>query len=469
MFCRCLVACLPVLALFGAAASSASSGCSNAPTATPVQLPAGITQSCSLLHVSLVRSKEVKHFEDYEPQGSSGPVLMQGTSAVNKTASTEGVAPTQQLSVANKDVRVEGGAPTQESRVVDKQTDAQGVHPDCHARWHAWSTQWHAWLLATQNKVLTFVQLGSGMLHQAAKMLCMERKDPLAWMQFMLRPHAAQGTLAALCWIVLALGLGLLLAVIGVSVCRDKNVYRADVRNETSSRRTPNVNMPRQTAKLSSVIQSSQGASPRNTRKEVSKPPPSRTGSHNDRSNQLITAVPENDPPAAACLCRELVVPPNCESCLRLPAKVAEGDQVAVTDMNGCEVMRFVFQKQGSQQQILLTSVYGEILAYCKPAQAAPGEIHVLRAQGEYFGKLVQGGRRDEYVIETTSGAELLFTGSAYIMHVTDAWGRLLAMTEPDTSGSKSSPREEAYVLRVAPLMDVSIAICGLLIINHLM
>jgi len=440
-----------------------------------------VTQSNSLLIVSQVRSKEVQHFEDEEPQNFTGPVLLQQSEGLSPapqqstdvnttaTASTKGVALTQQLRVANGGARVEGGAPIHEAPVVDNHAFAEGVHAD----WPAW---WHA-----------MVKLGNGTL-QAARAFCIERKAPFS-MQLALRQVAAQGTLGIWGWIAIAVGFGLTFIVISVSLGGDKYLDCTDPRKETNTWWPPNLDMPRPSAKFTprASVQKIQGASLLSIRREVCMPSPSPTDSFDARtflspggdkaaalSSVQSLAVPQSDPPAAACLCRELVVPPNCESCLRFPTNVGEGTSMNVTDMNGCEVMRFVFRKQGSQQQILLTSVYGEILAYCGHAPGTHGEFHLLRAHGEYFGKLMQGDSRNEYSILTTSGAELLFTGSGHTVKVTDTWGRLLAMTEPDTEGTAttSSPRGDAAGccwLRVAPLMDVSIVICGLLIINHLL
>jgi len=169
-----------------------------------------------------------------------------------------------------------------------------------------------------------------------------------------------------------------------------------------------------------------------------------------------------------ALLCPEMVVPPSCECNLRVPTKVRVDNSIDVTDANGYEVMRIMFLKQGGQQQILLTG-HGDMLAQCRPALGTHGEFHLLRPHGEYFGKLRHGSARDEYLVQTASGVELTVRGSAHTVNMTDTGGRLLAMTEPETGDTTPSSGNEACLLHVAPLIDVSIVMCGLMIINHLM
>lgn len=145
-----------------------------------------------------------------------------------------------------------------------------------------------------------------------------------------------------------------------------------------------------------------------------------------------------------------------------------EGNVAIVTDLNGCELLQIKFQKEGGRQQILLSTQYGEILAQCGPAPSTPGEFHLLRGRGEYFAKLVQGSTCDEHLVQTAFGADMTFMGSGQVLKVFDTEGRLLAMTEPETEGRASSSENETYLLRVAPLMDVSIVMCGLFIVDHL-
>lgn len=409
-----------------------------------------------------MRHKTAWAYEEHEPQSSTGLVFMHGHHAANRTANAEGMALTQQ----------------------------PGPNIDWHTRSHASLKQWHVSLLASQNKTFFLAELG---------------------------------TMGSWGWVGLAMGLGLVLTVIIIFIMSsgtDKRFDRRDFLTERGSMWPSNVNTPRPSARFGprASVKTGQrasllaGATPRGSMMGERFSPSPRLGGFDHgtkivrhisdqslgptesypvqaftafaRSSQHITTVPESNLQVSATasssilqpsnldvgalLCAEFVVPPSCECNLRVTAKVSGGNSIDVTDANGYEVMRIIFLKQGGQQQILLTG-HGDMLAQCRPALGTCGEFHVLRAHGEYFGKLVEGSARDEYLIQTASSVELTFRGSAHTMNITDTGGRLLAMTEPEIGDTTSSSGNEAYLLRVAPLMDMSIVMCGLLIINHLM
>lgn len=497
----------------------------------------------SLMQLSQVRGKTAQHYEEDEPesskapvfqhneeeeaQSSTGPVLMQGSSAANTAASAEGM-PLMQPRV-DKITNDEDVALREQSGVVDTSVNIKYPNAD-------WHTRWHSWLLASQNKKFVLAELGSRTL-QAVQAFCHQTMSrvstaSLTSMWLILRQAAARGTMGSWGWVVLALGLGIVLIAIIVSLGRVKQLDHRDFPIDRGSIRPPYIDRPRPSAKFGprSSVKMGQHAStlggggPRGSmmpgggtgegyavQKEISEQSlgPAESydvnvfargwGKTGARSSQHVTAgsastlsrarlsaTPERPLWDAAsdkspmsmhrskldvgtCLCPELVVPASCECNLRVPAQVGVGNAIDVTDMNGYDVMRNILLKQGGQRQILLTTGSGDILAKCIPAPGTCGEFHLLRAHGEYFGKLVQASAPDEYSIQTASGAELTMKGSGHTLKITDPWGKLLAMTEPETRDTASSSRNEAYLLRVAPLMDVSIVMCSLLIVTHLM
>uniref|UniRef100_A0A7S2FBY2 Tubby C-terminal domain-containing protein n=1 Tax=Alexandrium andersonii TaxID=327968 RepID=A0A7S2FBY2_9DINO len=195
------------------------------------------------------------------------------------------------------------------------------------------------------------------------------------------------------------------------------------------------------------------------------------------------------------CLCPDLVVPPNCECILLIPTATLGQEEFNITDTHGNTVLSVeprpapprssggptssplsAFSPTGSPlrsgaqagsrpQRLVLNSIYNDLLAQCGPApskRSEPPEFHLLRASGEYFAKLTCSESRKECMLVTKSGARLHFWGSPadHALNVTSGSGRVCATTEPQTL--------QRYKLRVAPLMDVGLVLCGVLCIDHL-
>lgn len=530
MPCRCLAACLLLLALVGVNDCSSGRediGCGDGKCHRSCEActPSASVRTLSLVQVSEVRSRDrTRHYdEDDEPQSFIGPALMQGSSIANKTVTIEGVETRNKSSAVHDVASARGVVSTNRSSAVHKDASAQGVGarnqssavhedvsvfgPHAESLWHSWHGRWHSWLHHARNKMLVLTEFGS-------------RKVQIA-------EAASQGSMGTWGWVGLAIGIVFVLTFIVFSLGHDKHQDHHGLPNERASVWPPNVDVARPSVRPSAKL--GPRASMKMGRPSISvggprgsivgeglRSPPVPGGARSStaqpglgknlsdqslgptvsydvrtfagaRSAQHISAVPESErelpmtasatePPSShsskldvgAYLCPDLVVPPSCECSLRVPAKAGADNSLDVTDMNGYEVMRVMFRKQAGQDKILLITGYGDVLAQCGPAPGSRGEFHLLRAHGEFFGKLVQGSARDEATVRTASGAELMFRGSGHTVNITDTWGRLLAMTEPETGGITSAPGKEAYLLRVAPLMDVSIVICGLLIIQHL-
>lgn len=424
MPCRCGTAGLRVLALLGSSFAPSGRSDGRYHHSCEAQLTATTSQSFSLVQTMQVHNTGVQYFEDDQRQSSTGSVLMQVPSAANKTASAEGMTLTQQgmallqqPSVADRNASVEGMALREQSAGVNKNASVEGPQADWHARWRAWQR-------SCQNMMLVLAELGNRTF-QAAQAFCRQTiskasKAPLTSIRLMLWQAAAWATMSPLGWVGLALGLCLVLAFIIKDTSTQSLGHAESYDVKTFAASAP-----------------------------------------------MFLQSPE--PCVGTNLCPGLVVPPACECSLRVPAKIGEGNSVDVTDMNGHEVIRVMFRKHAGHQQIILTTWTSEVLAQCGPAPGTPGEFHILRAQGGYFGKLLQGSTRHEHSVWTSSGAELAFGGFPHSVKVTDTRGRLLAMMQSETGGKTSLSGNDAYLLRVAPLMDVSVVICGMMIVNHLM
>jgi len=194
--------------------------------------------------------------------------------------------------------------------------------------------------------------------------------------------------------------------------------------------------------------------------------------------------------------CPDLVVPPGCECILKVPTASLSRGPFDVTDVNDNAVLHVEPRainlrpsvtpggkdaEQRQQHRLVLTTEYGTIMAQCGPSMTQARECVLLRAAGDHFAKIT-GTEEKAYTMTTRSGLKLFFWGSFedHAMNVIDCSGRLIAKTgsisELPASGEsisvgvpQSTQGAPIYRLRVAPLMDVGLVLCGLLCIQHLM
>jgi len=198
-------------------------------------------------------------------------------------------------------------------------------------------------------------------------------------------------------------------------------------------------------------------------------------------------------PDPDAFFCPDLVVPPGCECILKVPTAALSRGPFDVTDVNDNAVLHIEPRvinvrpsivpggtEQRQAHRLVLTTEYGTIMAQCGPS-AAPRECVLLRAAGDHYAKIT-GTEEKAYTMLTRTGLKLFFWGSFedHAMNVIDSSGRLIAKTgsiaDLPASGEtvnmaapESSQGSPIYRLRVAPLMDVGLVLCGLLCIQHLM
>jgi hypothetical protein len=207
--------------------------------------------------------------------------------------------------------------------------------------------------------------------------------------------------------------------------------------------------------------------------------------------------------------CPELVVPPGRECVLLVPMKTmafsisTENEDYQVVDLRGNAVLR-VRLSPGTRRSMnmlapepvgsaggysvgkitLMAEGTEEILAYCIPcagldaivgpgSKKRGGEFTIHHSSGELFGN-IQGvslpdweSPEERYVLSSASG-RLHFWGSLedFALNVTDDQGVLLATTE--RCSVDFTTRNEYFRLRVAPLADVGLILCGLLSLSKL-
>lgn len=175
--------------------------------------------------------------------------------------------------------------------------------------------------------------------------------------------------------------------------------------------------------------------------------------------------------------CSELIVPQHCECILVLPIDLGKpSTSFAITDVSGAHVLRAEPQpsRDGRPWRAKITTAQGEPLVQCCEARPhGPGgqpEFHLLRQDGQLFAKLLYSDQQDRYLLTLQSGAILHFWGNFdnSAVNITDDENRLLGTTE---IGSTDFDPQGTYCrLRVAPLADVGLALCGLLCIGqHMM
>jgi len=194
--------------------------------------------------------------------------------------------------------------------------------------------------------------------------------------------------------------------------------------------------------------------------------------------------------------CPDLVVPPGCEVILKVPTTTLSQGPFDITDVHDNAVLHVEPRalnfrpsivrggrdaEQRQQHRLVLTTESGEIMAQCGPSLTQAGECDLLRAAGDQFAKIISTEEK-AYTLTTRTGLKLFFWGSFEdtTVNVIESSGRLIAKTssisERPASGettvvatSQSLQGSPIYSLRVAPLMDVGLVLCGLLCIQHIM
>jgi hypothetical protein len=179
--------------------------------------------------------------------------------------------------------------------------------------------------------------------------------------------------------------------------------------------------------------------------------------------------------PPESQFCPELVVPGHCECSLLLPLNMPKVvSPFEVTDLTGGPILRVVPQPpaHGRLWGANITSATGELLAQCCDARhhassIATGDFYIKRANGQYYAKVMQSTSPDRYMINLMNGVTLHVRGNFdnQAMDITDDSDRMYATTE--IGPSDFDPQGRYLHLRVAPLADVGLAICGLLCVGQ--
>jgi len=189
----------------------------------------------------------------------------------------------------------------------------------------------------------------------------------------------------------------------------------------------------------------------------------------------------------------DLVVPPDHESTLRVHINPMSSFHLA--DLEGNQLFRVELKVEKTNRQerrrVVLVANDGRVLAQCvaTPCHGSVPEFELWRFDDKYFAKLLPV-RREEmpthsshherpeaWTVRTITGAEWFFCGQfgRYPVDVMDvevmnSQGSILAWAQAEApTGMKAQHSHKSYLLRVASTMDISIVLCSLLAINHLM
>jgi len=199
---------------------------------------------------------------------------------------------------------------------------------------------------------------------------------------------------------------------------------------------------------------------------------------------------------ADAYLCQHLVVPQDCESILRVP--INPMSSFHVTDVEGNPVLRVELKVDKThlreRRRVVLMADDGEVLAQCVATSdnSKSNEFQLLHANNENFAKLLPV-RREEvpnhpshherpeaWTVRTCTGAAEWFLYGQFgcyavdvmDVNVMDSQGMMLAWAQQDAPSWMKDQHRSAgkthYFLRVISPMDLSIVLCSLLAINHL-
>lgn len=163
--------------------------------------------------------------------------------------------------------------------------------------------------------------------------------------------------------------------------------------------------------------------------------------------------------------CPELVVPSECDFEVVLTNAAVVDGICDVLDPNG-DVLLQAVPRHLEPWHVELRTVQGDLLAECRAVGQSKGtcEYHLHRADGEYFGKLVYEEALGNYSISLQNDSRFCFSClPEQLIELSDASGQLLAYADA-MSGTDKQTRMR---LRVAPLADAGLALCGVFCIGH--
>jgi len=187
--------------------------------------------------------------------------------------------------------------------------------------------------------------------------------------------------------------------------------------------------------------------------------------------------------------CSDLVVPPGCECIMQVPSRCLSNGPFEVCDPNGNGVLkvepRALHQGDTGAEGLLklvFTTGSGITVSQCMPSPARIAgnslereqrECALICASGDTFALIkLDQGQHERYTLTTQLGGRLQIWGNKrdQAMNVVDGEGKLVAKTWGISDlGFYLDPENAGFNLRVAPLVDVGLILCGLLCIHHLM
>jgi hypothetical protein len=174
--------------------------------------------------------------------------------------------------------------------------------------------------------------------------------------------------------------------------------------------------------------------------------------------------------------CPDLIVPQHNECILCMPLNSDwANSSFEITDADGKEVLRVVTEPAtaGRLWRATVTTTSGAVLAQCCEARSqasssySPPEFQLMRAGGQIWATLKPYPSNDRYSLTLLAGPSLQIFGNFdnHAINITDDRNRLYANTE---IGPVAFDHGRQYCkVRVAPLADVGLALCGFLCVRH--
>lgn len=174
--------------------------------------------------------------------------------------------------------------------------------------------------------------------------------------------------------------------------------------------------------------------------------------------------------------CPDLIVPQHHECILCMPSESDRSNSMfEITDANGQSVLRVVCQPAtaGRLWRATVTTTTGELLAQCCEARSQGGsgqspEFQFMRNGGQLWARLVHNPGQDRYLLTLLVGGTNLHIFGNFenqAINITDDQNRLYANTE--VAPAESGSGRQYCRVRVAPLADVGLALCGFLCVRQ--
>lgn len=174
------------------------------------------------------------------------------------------------------------------------------------------------------------------------------------------------------------------------------------------------------------------------------------------------SSLPPSGVPEVLAVCEDLVVPVGTECVLFLPNLAdATGQEVSVDDHRGVSVFKARFAKTPKQDSVRLSLLSPQDEVFCTLRQSlrptTPG-FAIFGPEGPQFGVLRQGSS-GSFEVSAAGRTITMQKGAGERINVVDEDTRLMAMSEPVSSGGWSSAATNQRKVRVGPAVDAGLMV----------